>query len=416
MFIFKYINDVLFFMKQNILQAEKDIYELLCNDDLYEFYIDNVHYAHYIIYTDNFGINYRVFIHDGLLFHNIEFFIESFDYTNKLILLAYEEDLPMLILLEDNENDSDKYGIYTFREVGKETEAVAPENNTIDEININTESTDQIFNFDTVKLTYDATDNVYKDAVGNIYNIYNKDNSKINNIIRHYKLIQKNNTWYDSEQERINHSKLIHFNDNTSNTYCLINISQNPLAYDAEINPNNWTTEEREFYNNHGYYQKNSFYQDNGFLAHNKHRDESLYFSRYYSLEELKKKLINDALLASYSYANQINKDYAQDKEFIEAINNCVTNYNDNNYMYIRLAPSIDMRVSQYERVLKINRIYESYFDDDYVYHIAQHGEIPIFNDNLLYSESKYNYIKQNIESDKIRNLNNTKNEYKSKK
>ena len=119
MFIFKYINDVLFFMKQNILQAEKDIYELLCNDDLYEFYIDNVHYAHYIIYTDNFGINYRVFIHDGLLFHNIEFFIESFDYTNKLILLAYEEDLPMLILLEDNENDSDKYGIYTFREVGK---------------------------------------------------------------------------------------------------------------------------------------------------------------------------------------------------------------------------------------------------------------------------------------------------------
>ena len=84
--------------------------------------------------------------------------------------------------------------------------------------------------------------------------------------------------------------------------------------------------------------------------------------------------------------------------------------------MYIRLAPSIDMRVSQYERVLKINRIYESYFDDDYVYHIAQHGEIPIFNDNLLYSESKYNYIKQNIESDKIRNLNNTKNEYKSKK
>ena len=407
MFIFKYINDVLFFMKQNILQAEKDIYELLCNDDLYEFYIDNVHYAHYIIYTDNFGINYRVFIHDGLINHNIEFFVESFDYTNKLILLAYEEDLPMLILLEDNENDSDKYGIYTFREVGKETEAVAPENNTIDEININTESTDQIFNFDTVKLTYDATDNVYKDDVGNIYKIYNKDNSKINNIIRHYKLIQKNNTWYNSEQERVNHSKLIHFNDNTSNTYCLINISQNPLEYDDDINPYNWTDEEREFYNNHGYYQKNSFYQDNGFLAHNKHRDNPLYFSRYYSLEELKKKLINDTLLASYSYANQINKDYAQDEEFIEAINNCVTNYNSNNYMYIRLAPSIDMRISQYERVLKINRIYESYSDDDYVYQIAQNGEIPIFNDNLLYSESKYNYIKQNIESDKIRNLTN---------
>ena len=151
---------------------------------------------------------------------------------------------------------------------------------------------------------------------------------------------------------------------------------------------------------------------DNGYIDFG---DSDIDLNRY-TLEELKKKLINDALLASYRYANQLNKDYAQDKEFIEAINNCVTNYNDNNYMYIRLAPSIDMRVSQYERVLKINRIYESYFDDDYVYHIAQHGEIPIFNDNLLYSESKYNYIKQNIESDKIRNLNNTKNEYKSKK
>ena len=76
MFIFKYINDVLFFMKQNILQAEKDIYELLCNDDLYEFYIDNVHYAHYIIYTDNFGLNYRVFIHNEQKKKNKKYFVE----------------------------------------------------------------------------------------------------------------------------------------------------------------------------------------------------------------------------------------------------------------------------------------------------------------------------------------------------
>lgn len=369
-----------YFMQSNILQAEKDIYELLCNDDLYEFYIDSVHYAHYIIYTDNFGINYRVFIHDALLYNDIEFFVESFDTKNKLIILAYEKDLPMVILLEDNEYSVDEYNNYEFREVGKETEVIAPENNTIEELDIYQNSTDQIFNYDTVQLTYNSSENVYKDSLGNKYKIYNKDNSKINRIIRHYKLIQKNNEWYNTEIGKVQHSFVVSFIDNTKVPYCLIEVSQNPNAY-------------------------NNLYQDDGFSAHNEHREEPLYFSRYYSQEDLKNKLKNDALLASYSYANKINKDYTEDEEFIGTINECLNNYNNTNNMYLRLAPSLDMRVSQYERALKINKIYTDYYNDDYIYQLAQNGQIPVFNDNLLYSESKYNYIKQNIETKQIRNL-----------
>ena len=369
-----------YFMQSNILQAEKDIYELLCNDDLYEFYIDSVHYAHYIIYTDNFGINYRVFIHDALLYNNIEFFVESFDTKNKLIILAYEKNLPMVILLEDNEYSADEYNNYEFREVGKETEVIAPENNTIEELDIYQNSTDQIFNYDTVQLTYNSSENVYKDSLGKKYKIYNKDNSKINRIIRHYKLIQKNNEWYNTEIGKASHSFIVSFIDNTKVPYCLIEVSQNPNAY-------------------------NNLYQDDGFSAHNKHREDPLYFSRYYSQEDLKNKLKNDALLASYSYANKINKDYTEDEEFIGAINECLNNYNNTNNMYLRLAPSLDMRVSQYERALKINKIYTDYYNDDYIYQLAQNGQVPVFNDNLLYSESKYNYIKQNIEARQIRNL-----------
>ena len=371
MFIFKYINDVLFFMQSKILQAEKDIYELLCNDDLYEFYIDSVHYTHYIIYTDNFGINYRVFIHDALLYNDIEFFVESFDTKNKLIILAYEKDLPMIILLEDNEYSTDEYNNYVFREVGKETEVIAPENNTIEELDIYQNSVDQIFNYDTVQLIYNSDRNIYEDEYHNEYKIYGKENSKINRIIRHYKLIQK-----ESVKEIVN----IKFDNNITKEYNLIKLSQNPSNY-------------------------NNLYQDDGFSAHNEHREEPLYFSRYYSQEDLKNKLKNDALLASYSYANKINKDYTEDEEFIEAINECVNNYNNTDDMYLRLAPSLDMRVSQYERALKINKIYTDYYNDDYIYQLAQNGQVPVFNDNLLYSESKYNYIKQNIEARQIRNL-----------
>ena len=398
MFIFKYINDVLFFMKSNILQVEKDIYELLCNDDLYEFTLDNIHYENYIIYTDNFGINYRVFIHDELLYHDIEFFIETFDYENKLIILAYEKDLPMVILLEDNDFEADQYNNYVFRDVGKETEVVAPESNTIPELNIDTPSHNQIFNYDTVKLSYNMINNVYVDEFNNEYKIYNKDNSKIHEIVRHYKLIQQNNEWYNTDVGKGANKYEINFNDGSKLQYCLLQLSQNPLEYDNEIDPVNWTEEERTHYNEHGFYQKNAFYQDKGYAAHNEHRDEGLTFSRYYTQEELKKKLLNDSLLASYSYANQINKDYAKDEEFINAINDCVINYESKKYMYIRLAPSLDMRISQNERVLKINKIYTDYYDEEFIHRIAQQEQIPIFNDNLLYSDSKYQYIMNHLE------------------
>jgi hypothetical protein len=366
-------------MNSNILQVEKDIYELLCDDDLYEMYIDNVHYANYIIYTDNFGINYRVFIHDELLYHDVEFFIESFNYKNKLIILAYEQDVPMVILFEDNSYSSDKYNNYVFKDVNTKPKVIATEECSSEEIDIFQESTDEIVNYDTIQLFYNENENVYKDSLGNKYKICTKDNSKRNKMIRHYKLIQKDNDWYNTTLGKNSHSYNIKFIDNTEASYCLLEISQDPNKY-------------------------NNLYQDEGFSAHNEHREEPIYFSRYYSQEELKNKLKNDALLASYSYANKINKDYTKDEDFMSAINECVNNYDNKKCIYLRLAPSVDMRISQYERALKINKIYSAY-NNDYINKLAQDSQIPIFNDNLLYSESKYNYIKHNIEAEPIRNL-----------
>ena len=62
-------------MQSNIINAEKDIYELLLDDNLFELYVDNIKYTNYIIYTDNFNVSYRVFIHNDLLYNDIEFFI-----------------------------------------------------------------------------------------------------------------------------------------------------------------------------------------------------------------------------------------------------------------------------------------------------------------------------------------------------
>jgi hypothetical protein len=47
---------------------------------------------------------------------------------------------------------------------------------------------------------------------------------------------------------------------------------------------------------------------------------------------------------------------------------------------------------------LKINKIYTDYYNEEFIHRIAQQEQIPIFNDNLLYSDSKYQYIMNHLE------------------
>lgn len=373
---------------QTLINSENDIYELLLNTSMYEFDVDNIHYSNYIIFKDNFDIYYRVFIHNGLLGNDIDFFIDSFNTDNKLILLAYEKDLPMLILMDDNEQNSDKFNNYVFRHVGKVTEVLSNEENITEDIDILIETQDKVFNYDIVSLKYDSTRNVYFNTYIDDdnneqrieYEIYNKDNSQVKKVLRHYKLIQKK----FNEQE-ISQYSVPTKNQNTIEyvQYNIKFLSQNPNNYNANI------------------------YQDEGLSVHNEFRDNKLIFTRYYSVEDLQNKLKDNANLAAFNYANKLNKDYVVEEDFISSIQECFNNYDANNYMYFRLAPSLDMRVSQYERVLKINRIYTDYEDDEYVHELAEEGQIPIFNDNLIYSMNKYKYINQNIEKEQIRNLGN---------
>ena len=372
---------------QTLINSENDIYELLLNTSMYEFDVDNIHYSNYIIFKDNFDIYYRVFIHNGLLGNDIDFFIDSFNTDNKLILLAYEKDLPMLILMDDNEQNSDKFNNYIFRNVGKVTEVLSTEENTIEDIDILIETQDKVFNYNIVSLKYDSIKNVYFNTYIDDnneqrieYEIYNKDNSQVKKVLRHYKLIQKK----FNEQE-ISQYSIPTKNQNTIEyvQYDIKFLSQNPNNYNANI------------------------YQDEGLNVHNEFRDNTLIFTRYYSVEDLQNKLKDNANLAAFNYANKLNKDYVVEEDFISSVQECFNNYDSNNYMYFRLAPSLDMRVSQYERVLKINRIYTDYEDDEYVHQLAEEGQIPIFNDNLIYSMNKYKYINQNIEKEQIRNLGN---------
>ncbi len=363
MFIFKYINNVLFFMYSDI-KNENDIYELLLNDNLFELYIDNKIYNHYIIYTDNFGVSYRVFIHNDLLYNDIEFFIDSFNYQNKFIILAYKKDLPMIVLFENNDNDVDKYDNYTFKEVGKITEALAPEDSYADDIDIYQYTYNQIFNYDTISLTYNGE--YYIDNIGNIYTIYDKDTVQPKKIIRHYKIIKKNFINNDNQN--------VFFKDGTYKNYHILDINQNP-----------------------NYYQDN-LYQDNGNSSHNNFKDNKLNFTKYNSLEDLKQQIHNDRTLSSYNYLNSIN-DNIKESDFIFSINEAESNYNQLNHMYIRLAPSIDMKISQYDRILKINKLYQNLYNDEYNNKLLNNCEIPIYNDNLLYSKYKYDYLKYYLDN-----------------
>ena len=78
--------------------------------------------------------------------------------------------------------------------------------------------------------------------------------------------------------------------------------------------------------------------------------------------------------------------EYANDNEFIELIEEYNYRYHLMHYMYLRLAPSIDMKISQYERVLKINNLYQEHYNEEYNSKLLDNCEIPIYNDNIFYS------------------------------
>ena len=123
------------------------------------------------------------------------------------------------------------------------------------------------------------------------------------------------------------------------------------------------------------------------------YRDEKLEFHRYGSVEDLQNELENNSIDANIDYVEDLNKSYNEyeNSDFGESIRNVIDNYNDN--LYIRFAPHPNIKDDQIKLLLADRNIYTKYNDDEFVEAIIEGEKIPTFNDNLVYSESKCNYV-----------------------
>ena len=180
-------------------------------------------------------------------------------------------------------------------------------------------------------------------------------------IIRHYKIIKKQN----------NHDVVKNIDDDN---YIVDEINEIPNDY---IN----------------------LYNDKGYNSVNLHKDEILSFSIFNTINDLQNKLYNDKIIAIEDYINDLNKnsDEYENTEFGSQIENVINQYNNYKHLYIRFAPTADMKESQVKYALYKNQIYTLYDDNEYINKIIINEKMPKFNDNLVYSEAKCKYANNKI-------------------
>ena len=378
MFIFKYINGVLFFMNNNITK-ETDIYQIIIEDNLNEIIIENEKYSNYIIYEDINNVKYRVFIHDNLIYNNIKFYIDSYTIDNKLIILSYSEDAPLYILYEDNDTDENNY----ITETDKIPDVVGDENDYNDY---------EAIEYESILLKYNSLRNEYVDIENKSYKIYNKENSTINSIVRHFKVIKSR--FYD--YSNVITKYCLYFKDNNKlyNWYKDYNSAMN--EYDSYISKhgNILYLINEHIYINEISHDPNNYYTNlyymNGIDVHNSYKDETVDFHIYHTVNELKTELENKMTLSTYNYINGINENNVNS---IDMLNSIDYDLNNSNYFYIRFAPSPDMKYTQAKRVFQIRHMYTDNEDSSYLNILVQRSEIPVYNDNLIYSKNECNIV-----------------------
>lgn len=372
-------------MNYNITK-ETEIYQLLLDDSLYDVILDGEHYTNYIIYTDYRGIKYRIFIHDNLLHHNIKFYVDTTSIKDKLIALSFAEDVPLYILYEDNDHDENNLGNYVVKTTSKIPDVVGDEDDSNDY---------EAFEYENILLKYNSLSNIYYEYIDGqykTYKIYTKESTKINEIIRHFKVIK------------------VRFYDYTDviNKYCLYFTGTNKLynwytSYNKAINAyNEYITKygNNLYIVNEGLYIKDisqdptqygdKLYCIDGFSSNNMYKNATLQFNRYYTVNELKNKLYNENSIATYSYINKITEDNVETNDIL---NNIDYDLNNSDYFYIRFAPSPDMKYTQAKRVFQIRHIFTDYNDEEHLNILVQKSEMPIYNDNLIYSQNKCNIV-----------------------
>ena len=229
-----------------------------------------------------------------------------------------------------------------------------------------------------------------------IYQILTSNNSQIGKLIRHYKIIQKRNNGDDTENKKYYlyysaNNVLCKIFDNIEDAQSyqsMLKINNNEKTYIVTKNSNNYILEQ-----NIGSYNDN-LYNDIENTLKNEYRDNAISFDKYNSIDDLQNKLIEEANNAIESYVNDINIHDTLDSSTGE-IDNVINSFNDESkdYLYIRFAPSTDQSDTQIKRAFQIHNVSELYDnkingDDHYAF-----KEIPVYNDNLIYSNKKCKYV-----------------------
>ena len=360
MFIFKYINDVLFFM--NNLTRESEIYQVLINSN--NIITNN---TYYLIYQYN-NVIYDVFVGTNTINSHspINFYIDINDTSKHQTIILAGGTMPS--------NDD---------------------------------------NYKVINLIYKSS-NKYTDGI-NDYKILNKTDTNIDKLIRHYKVIKKrdnnveSNTYYSlyyssdnslcrifDSYEAANDYKIRLQYEYKEDTYLVIeNYNKHQLEQDASAYTD---TSNDNIYNN-------DIYNDGGYTLKNTYKDDIIFFDKYNSTTDLKSKLINEYNNSTIKYRNELVINDSIDDNFTNKVNRLIEDFNNGvkEYLYIRFAPAPteDQKNNQIKRVFQIRNVYTLYENDNYLNALVIGSEIPIYNDNLIYLSKKCNYVaNKNLDTD----------------
>lgn len=212
--------------------------------------------------------------------------------------------------------------------------------------------------------------------MGNLNNNELLINNNFNKLIRHYKIIKRNN-YDDTVEEEIKSSK------NYKHDVCVYNyvdaLSQDTDNYDNKSTIN--------------YILINNTYKNNSLIKQcYDHKNYVLNGKHYDDLNNLKTDLKyknNEALI---QYMTDIENDDFDIFELID-LKNTIRDYANGtaNNLYIRMAPNKDEKDNLLQRLYFLQNI-ELLIGSDGTKYYLKDG-LPVYNDNIIYSKLKYDII-----------------------
>ena len=213
-----------------------------------------------------------------------------------------------------------------------------------------------------------------------IYEVLKNNTENFDKIIRHFKIISRSD--YNSDVEKV---YMI-----TSKAHGYNYIYNDALSQDISSYANGIIIEPLNLHNN---------YKDDNVLTNKLLRNISN-GSLYSTIKQLKEKISKLKTSTSNSYVNDIINSLNEDElESITEILNRFINGDDAS-MYIRMAPDPSMKEDLLKRICVLNGN-TLLITDEAFSPVAEDG-IPVLNDNLAYSNKKYDSLKQQLQENGI--------------